>query len=508
MVSCAQVAGFLEQARLRQVSTPLGPDVLALLKQLGLIGLEDAAGYTQLTNDVAGLSAVQGTVARERGELDRQNQVHLADERRLHSVLFYLEGLTLKDADRARDAQDEARLAELQRQVAEDESRFNELMRKKALLDSLFPFDGRYLALTGAGAAALRELQMRLYRVSDIEFSAYWAQSRRVTDELEGIAQRAAGFVGEVASPLGRVDRTYIWSIGIGLAKLAAAAPAPSALFLEAYDKTGRLSANLENRLLAAEVLATLGGPIDPAIPLLESLSTSARATGVPKESALGVAAILLSGRRADGSLPGATLGPLLRLSPSYEAAALLSIVNRPVEELTEKFSFLRSMFGQWGYSASEDVELSSAFLATSELPVDSVRPKLAILARGLASYLRYPLVASAILASIPVLEAHETLNLVESAYQIIGRRTGPVSQSELICLAVRMVHGVAVPGVEELDPAAAASRPPVSFTYALAPRPLFIPLIVTHGGYYSTFGGFGGAHPGHVHSWGGGFIG
>ena len=79
MVSCAQVAGFLEQARLRQVSTPLGPDDLALLKQLGLIGLEDAAGYTQLTNDVAGLSAVQGTVARERGELDRQNQVHLAD---------------------------------------------------------------------------------------------------------------------------------------------------------------------------------------------------------------------------------------------------------------------------------------------------------------------------------------------------------------------------------------------------------------------------------------------
>lgn len=506
MVACAQVAAFLEQVRVRQVTAGLPPGDLAVLQQLGLIGLEDPAGYAQLANEVTQLGAAQAAVAQERTELERTAAAHQADERHLGSILFHFEGTAHQAADRAQDAQDEARLADAQRKVAEEESRFNELLRKKALLDSLFPVEGQYIGLTGVGAAALRELQMRLYRVSDLEFAAYWSQTRQVAEELEGIAARAAGFFGEVAAPLAGVERSYLWSIGIGVAKLSPATPAPSGPFLQAYSALGALAVNVENRLLAAEVLATLGGPVAPALPLLSSLVQTAGAAGVPRESALGVGAILFSGRRADGSFPGAALPSFLRVSPSYEAAALLTVINRPADELVQKLGYLRSLFSQWGYSASEDLELASAFLTASELPVDSVSPKMAVLSRGLATYLQYPLVAAAILASIPVLEAHETLSLVEQAYQILGRRTGPMSQAELVTLAVRMVHGVAVPGVTELDPAAA--RPPVSFTYGVAPRPLFVPLIVGHGAYYSTFGAFGGAHPGHVHAFGGGFVG
>jgi hypothetical protein len=185
-------------------------------------------------------------------------------------------------------------------------------------------------------------------------------------------------------------------------------------------------------------------------------------------------------------------------------------VVNRPFDELSGRFHSMRSMFGGWGFQPSEDVELSSAYLAVSELPLEGVTGKLAILTRGMAMYLQYPLVAASILAAVPVLEANETLSLLERAYEVIGQRTGPMSQAELICLAVRMVHGIKIASVDELDataraaPAAATAARPTGFYYPRGPGFFFLPLIVTHGAYYSTFSGVGGLHPGHVHAVGG----
>jgi hypothetical protein len=184
----------------------------------------------------------------------------------------------------------------------------------------------------------------------------------------------------------------------------------------------------------------------------------------------------------------------------------LLSIMNTPPDALAAKFASLRSLFASWGYTESEDLELSSAFLAVSELPVEGISTKLAIIARGLNAYLQYPLVAAAILASVSTMEANETLNLLEEAYEIVGRRAMPMSQPELICLAVRMIHGIRNELAGELDPTAAARAP---MGVVGGPRFYFVPVIVAHAHYYSTFSGVGGVHPAHAHGWaGGGFVG
>jgi hypothetical protein len=124
-----------------------------------------------------------------------------------------------------------------------------------------------------------------------------------------------------------------------------------------------------------------------------------------------------------------------------------------------------------------------------------------------MSTYLQYPLVASAILASIPVLEANDTLNLLEQAYGIIGRSAGGLSQAELICLAVRMIHGIRTETITGVDTTATVVPAAASY-YAYGPRFFFVPIIIAHGAYYSTYSGFGGAHPGHAHFVGGGFTG
>jgi hypothetical protein len=258
---------------------------------------------------------------------------------------------------------------------------------------------------------------------------------------------------------------------------------------------------------MSSEMLASLRRSIAESLPLLGQLDAQVQRAGVPKEASLGVASILLLGQRQDGTFATANLSNFLRITRSFESAALLAIVNRPFEEQAGKFTSLRAMFGGWGYQPSEDVELSSAYLTVSDLPAESVGTKLAIITRGMGAYLQYPLVASSILASIPVLEANETLNLLEHAYEIVGPRAMPLSQPELICLAVRMVHGIRNETVSNLDTTATAPAVTTATGSYVGPRFLFVPLIVTHGAYYSTFSAFGGAHPGHAHS-GGGFVG
>jgi len=211
-------------------------------------------------------------------------------------------------------------------------------------------------------------------------------------------------------------------------------------------------------------------------------------------------------GQRADGTLATSNLSSYLGLTRSYESAALLSIVNVPVEELAGKFQSLRSMFAGWGYQPSEDVELASAYLAVSELPAEGVGTKLGILAKGLSTYLEYPLVAASVLASLGTLEANETLNLLGQAYDIIGRRAVGLGQPELICLAVRMLHGIRDDLLRPLDATAAVrpSAPPMR-TGMYGPHFYFVPIIVAHNAYYSTYSGISGVHPGHIHGFGGG---
>ncbi len=512
MANCQAVFTFLTNVRNRAATPSLAPADIASLQQLQLISYLTADQYAAMRSEVDTISQVSGDIAARAQERARLSQQAEVDSRKTHSILFHLEAKDKRDATVQQEAQEEGAVRAADSDLAAREQGLDSLIARKSLLDTLTPCNGAYVALTALGAKELRDLSFRLYRSSDVDFTVYSAQRRAVDQELNGMADRGAQYVGGLMAPLEKVDRSNLWAVGIGLAKLQPDVAQGERVYLDAYGRIGGLAHNVENQIMAAEILSCLPRGVADAMPALEQLEHDARHDArVPKESSLGVASVLLLGQRADGTFATNELVRFLQMTLSYESAALMAIVNRP--DVASKFAALRSTFASWGYQASEDVELASAYLAISELPVEGITTKLAILAKGLGTYLEYPLVAAAILASVPVLEANESLNLLEEAYDIVGRRAMPSSQAELICLAVRMVHGVRTETITGLDSTQVPAPTAAGLGYG-GPRPMFMggffygSMIVMHGGYYSTFSGIGGVHPGHVHGGGGGFSG
>lgn len=508
MATCQDVYTFLTQVSNRSVTTTLPAPDIASLQQLSLVRVLSADQYTQLVQDVQQLSPEQQTLAQKsaaRAQLAQQLQ---QESQRTHSMLFHFEGKDKQTAELQKEAQDQAALQAADSDLAAGEREYDQNMGKRALLDTLTPAGGGYVGLTGLGMMSLRDLGTRLYRVSDLPFTGYLNQTQQINQELNDIANLSAQYFSLLSQPLNTADRSYLWAISIGLAKRENDIRKGATEFLDAYNGLRDLAHNDENRLMSAEILTASPRSITDSLPILKQLDDTVRHFGIPKQSSLGVASIMLLGQRADGTFATENLQNWLHATPSYESAALLAVVNRPVDEIGTKFTALRSMFGGWGFAPSEDVELSSAYLAVSDMPLDGLSPKLAVLTRGLGAYLQYPLVGSAILASIPVLEANETLQLLEQAYDILGKRAMPLAQPELICLAVRMIHGIQAEKVTGLDTTAKAVPPaPVNFHYMPGMWFFYVPVFVGHGSYFSTFGAFGGAHPAHVHAMGG-FVG
>ena len=509
MTTCQDVYTFLSSVSARNVSTTLPDPDLANLAQLLWIQRVSADQYAQMTHDVQSLASDQAAIQEESSSRAEMADTVQDEDRRTHSILFHFENAQRQQSDEAKAAQDAASLRSTDADLATRIQAFNALMAQQTSLGSLVAFPGGYVGLTSAGVLAVRQMGIRMYRLSDVPFAAYCAEAQQVEGDLETVATIGNRYVLGIVGNLPNAELGYLWAIGIGLAKALPDPQQGGPLFLDAYQKIGSLAHNDENRLMAAEILSSARGNLSDSLPALTQLEAGARNAGVPKESSLGVASVLLLGQRADGTFATDQLAAYLRITASYESAALLAIVNRPVEELTQKFLSLRGMFGSWGYQASEDVELSSAYLTLSDLPADGVNAKLAIIARGLGAYLQYPLVAASILAAVPVMEANESLALLEQAYGIVGRRAASLTPPELICLAVRMVHGVRPQTIQSLDTTATAApvTPGGAYLYG-GPRFFFVPILVAHGAYYSTFSGIGGAHPGHAHFGTGGFTG
>lgn len=507
MANCQDVSAFLTGVSNRNVTTTLPDPDLASLQQLNLIQRLSTDQYAQLVQSIQQLQSARTAIAQETTTRSQLAYSVQEEDRKVHSVLFRFEGRDKQTAALQKEAQDQAALRATDADLTTRIRGFNQLMANQSLLDTLTPYAGGYVALTGAGVLQLRQLGIRLYRVSDVPFANYWAESQQTDQDLNALATRGAQYVGGLAGALPSVDRSYLWAISIGLAKLAPDPTLGGPLFLDAYNQLGSLAHNDENRLLSAEMLASLRHSVAESVPLLGDLDKQVRKLGVPKESSLGVASMLLLGQREDGTFATENLATFLRVTRSYESAALLAIVNKPIPDLEQKFGYLQRTFGGWGFEPSEDVELASAYLTISELPLEGMTTKLAIIVKGMGAYLQYPLVASSILAAIPVLEANETLNLLEQAYEIVGRRAMPMDQPELICLAVRMVHGVRNETAQGIDSTGKVVPPPPG-GYFYGPRFFFVPILVAHGAYYSTFSGVGGAHPGHAHFGGGGFTG
>ncbi len=463
MTTCREIYTFLSQVSARNVTATLSEADANLLSQLHLVQFLTQPEYLQLQTDVQALGSEQEAIAQEAAQRVGLARNVQEESRGTHSVLFRLEGKQKRAAKLQREADDEARLKAVDTDLAQKQQQFGQLLSRRALLDSVTPVGDRYVGLTGLGSVETRNLGVRLYRVSDTDFGTYWAQSQKISQDLTDLAAGGADYVARLAPGIPGAERSHLWAIAIGLAKAQPDSAQGSATFVNDYNQVRDLSGNIENRLMASEILFSLDRPLSEEFPTLVQVRNQVRKENVPDESALGVASILLLGRRADGTIALPNLAEYLKITRSYESAALLAIVNLPVPDLAAKFQSLRTMFAGWGYQASEDVELSSAYLAVSEIPVPGISTKLAIIAKGLSTYLQYPLVAASVLASLSTLEANETLNLLEQAYDIVGRRAAPMSQAELICLGVRMLHGIRNELVGPLDAtaAAAAKLPP-----------------------------------------------
>ncbi len=509
MTSCQQVASFFDQVATRSTPQALGPADEALLAQCQLAQFLTADDYQKLRASVDGMGAAQAAIAEEQSQRASLAELAATDQRRTSSFLFHLEGKE-KQAQGVQAAATEAdRLKAVDADLAAKNQQLVELISQRSLFDTLVPYGDRYAGMTSLGLVERRNLAVRLYRLSDTDFAQYWADAQKLRQEMSELSDRGAEVYGGIAPAIPGADRAHLWGISIGLAQAPTGGSDPATQFVQDYNQLAGISGNLENRLMSAEALVSLGRPIVSELGVLRQLFDDVVRLDVPKESALGVASLLLLGRRADGTVATPNFQQYLTVTRSYESAALLAILNTPFETLSPKFQTLRSMFTGWGYQLSEDVELASAYLAVSELPADGIATKLAIIAKGMGAYLEYPLVAAAVLTALSTYEANETLNLLEQAYAIVGRRAMPMTQPELVCLAVRLLHGVRNQLVGPLDataaqaPAAVAARGP---GYYYGPRFFYAPIIVAHYGYYSTYSGIGGFHPGHVHGFSGGF--
>ncbi len=505
MASCNDVLGFLNQAASKSVTATLSDADAQLLTQLGLIQLVTADQYRQLQAEVQELGAKQAAISAETAQRMRLAQTLQVDHQRTHSILFHFQAKDKQSAETDQEGRDQQSLQAIDQDMTQRIREFNDLVGKRSLLDTLSPYGERFVGLTGLGVLQIRNIGLSLYRVGNADFQAYWNQAQRITQELTNLAMEGAAYFAQLQPGLTEADRSYLWAISIGLSKVEPNPAVGAQRFRHAYGAVYSLSPNTEDRLMAGEILFSLPRPLAEELPALSELVRGVRKQKVPAESALGVASILDFGRRADGTFATANLAQFLTETRSYDSAAMLAIMNQPMDELTQKFQRLRLMFRMWGYETSEDVELASAYLTVSELPADGISTKLAIIARGLRTYLAYPLVAAAILASVSTFEANETLNLLEQAYNLVGQRAMGMSQAELITLAVRMIHGIRNELVGTLDTTAPRPVAPPAPGVLYAPRVFFLPIIVAHGAYFSTFSGISGAHPGHVHGFGGG---
>ena len=505
MATCKEIYDFLSQISARNVTTPLGEPDATALSQAGWIQFSTADQYQQLRASAQNLGDAREAEAREAAQrADLAGEVG-SDARKTHSILFHFESQEKRAAQLQRESEDEARLKTLDSDLTKKDQEIAQLVSQISFLDTVTPCADGYVGLTNLGALEMRNLAVRLYRVSDQPFATYWQQSQKITQELTDLASSGAEYFARLSPGLAGAERSQLWAISIGLAKAQPDVAQGSAAFVATYRQLDALTHNIPNHLMASEILSSLGRPLSEEYPTLVGVQKEVERLKVPKESALGVASILLLGRRADGTIAIPSLAEYLRITRSYESAALLAIVNLPIPDLTAKFQWLRGLFGTWGYRASEDVELASAYLAVSELPVEGISTKLAIITKGLSTYLEYPLVAAAVLTTLSTLEANETLNLLEHAYDIVGRRSSSMTQAELICLAVRMLHGIRNELVGPLDTTAAAAPSPAGVPGVYGPRFFFVPICVAHCAYWSTFSGVGGVHPGHVHGFGGG---
>ena len=522
-MKCTEVRIFLSQLYDRaEPITPVPPADLEYLSANGYVLTVTKDDYEKRANDVARLSQIITQIDTEKTRKEQAQAALQQDLRKEHSFVFHLEGKEKEDELRERIQEETAAVSSEESGLISMEAKVNELIQEKSMVDRMVAYDGGYLSLTGLGTLVFNDLSVRSYRVADHEFPDFTAEIKATYAELRSIADKTAAYVNWIRPQVPQIEylenseyddndngaeaRSLLWSTGIGLAKLQGNTTQIGQRFIQALSALRKLDSTLPNKLMAAEIMAALSSQdVQILGATLKNLDEQLKHQGVPKEQSAGVAATIMAGRTFDGTYPISRFSQFKQLTKSSEAASILAIMNVPIDGLSSKFQQFRSLFTSWGYTTSEDTEISSAFLGIGELNPDEVEEKLKYVIEQLQNYLQYPIVAAAILASIPVFEAHEVLDLMEKAVTLLNGYATGLERSELVAIAVRMIHGVRNEIVKEIDPTAKITETPVQFTYG--PHPLFFwyyPVIIAHGSYHSTFSGMGGFHPAHSHGVGG----
>ena len=526
-MKCSEVKAFLTQVNDRvEPLAPIPPSDLDYLATNDYVTRTSKDDHDRSVAEVARLFQAVDQSKAERAKMEEAESELRKDIEKEHSFTFHFEGREARDEVRGRVESETAGVSKEEAVVAELDARVNALIQEKSEVDRMVAYGDGYLSMSGLGSVVLNDLNVRDYRVGDEDFHEFTDEIRATYAELRGVAERASSYaymikslmpdIGEVVDYTGEgaVELTsakseaesLMWGTAIGLAKLRGEVADVSDRFRQAVSDLGRTNSTTPNKLMAAEILTSLAGQeVQGLESALGSIDGELRSKSVPKELSTGIAAALMAGRRYDGTYPTDSFERFRQVTKSYEAAAILAVMNVPFDGLDSKFQKFRSTFTSWGYMTSEDTEIASAFLATGELEPEEVQDRLKYIVEQLANYLLYPLVAAAILASIPVFEAHEVLDLMEKAVTLIGRYI-KLERSAQVALAVRMIHGVRNELVRKVDPTATITPTPVQFTYTPHPG-LFIwfrPVIIAHSCYHATFSGMGGFHPAHYHGVGG----
>jgi hypothetical protein len=522
-MKCGEAQTFLSQIDGRagsQTIAPIASNDLDFLTVNGYVLRTNKEDYDSWVESVAKLSEMTLQMDTEQAEEEKAAATLQSDAQKEHSILFHLEGKEKKDQLRERARSEAALVSKEQSDLSAIEDNVNELIQKKSMIDRMVPYSGEYMSLTDIGSLTLRDLVVREYRVAEEEFPDFLTEIKATYSELRSIADRAASYVTLLKPRIPKMDEelddrgltvsgasSLLWSTAIGLGKLQGETNQLAERFVQALGVLQNFDSSTPSKLMAAEIMTAVSNQdLQSLKSALTSLEKQLRNQGVPKELSAGVAATIMAGRRYDGTYPVDGFVRFKGLTQSYEASAILSVMNLPYEDLSAKFQSIRSMFASWGYAASEDIEVASAFLAIGELGANEVEEKLKYIVDQLWNYLQFPYVAAAILASIPVFEAHEVLDLMEKAVTLLSGYATGLQRSELVALAVRMIHGVRNELVKEIDPTARISSTPVQFTYSLHPGffAWYWPVIVAHSSYHSTFSAMGGFHPAHSHGVGG----
>lgn len=545
-MKCIDIRTFLTEINNKSISTQLPSSDLEYLRNNGYVDVISKDDYDAQSKELADLQNLSEDLIKEKTkEVTDEEHLHEdqaqlnKDEKDTKSFMFKFKGKKTKESLRQKidtektTVESEQRVVDAEKQdIADKDAKLRDYIQKKSAFDKWVSYSQEYVALTGVGLIMLNELNSSIERVGDMEFSDFETEMKETDQVLNRIAFRADDYVMSLDRLLFESDsdaKHGLWPVAIGLAKLEGDTQSIKTRFTSAYNSLKSFNdSNLDRKLMAAEIMTASGMDISTHEDTLSSLEKNLRDQyNVPEKIAVGIAATLLYGRFTTDTTPVDTypiakFAEFLKITSSFESAAMLAISPDETAHLTERFNTFKAIFVDgWGSLRTEDTDLASAYLAISTLDPEQAKQRITALVDLLKHDIEFAFVPAAILTSMTAYSPNEVVSLIERSVTDLQKYARDLTRSELMSLGVRMIHGVSNELIQKADQTAELVRIPVQFTN----RPMqpaygsagfyggsgFMPfpypwywIIISHSSHCSHYGNIGGAHPFHSHGVGG----